>query len=185
MIIGCDIDDVLNNQVDELLKLYNKKYDDTLMLSGITDWQIRNFLKPECTHLFEEFCTESFIEGLEMSNETIDVLTGIHKEHALHFCTARHPYIMAATDKWLEKYLPWYRSGQLIRAKTKQLLKFDVMIDDNIGNLYGGEYIKLLIDKPWNRQSEQEDDEEGICRIKDLREAYEAIAVFDSCLICE
>lgn len=172
MTIGCDIDDVTNQQIEEILKLYNHKYDDTIEHKDITDWEIQRFLKPECKNIFEEFCTEEFIEGLQMSQETIDVLTKLNSEYELYFCTARHPFVMAATDRWLEKNLPWYKSRQLIRVKTKQLLNFDVLIDDNLSNLQGGKYLKILIDKPWNRQLSLV---ENIFRVKDITEAYKLI----------
>lgn len=171
-IVGCDIDEVINTQVKELLKLYNLKYNDKVQYDSIMDYKIHKFLKPECKNLFEEFCTEDFIEELQISSEDIDALTMLNSECEFYFCTARHPYIMAATDRWLENNLTWYRTGCLIRCKDKHLLKFDYLIDDYIGNLIAGDYKKIMMTRPWNIGFGNIDE---IDRVYNLKGAYEVI----------
>lgn len=171
-IVGCDIDEVINTQIKEILKLYNAKYNDNLKYDDITDYNIQHFLKSECKHLFEEFCTDDFIEGLQILQEDIEALTMLNSECEFYFCTARHPFVMAATDRWLEKNFPWYRSGQLIRCKDKHLMKFDYLIDDYIGNLVGGIYRKIMVTRPWNIGFGHVD---GIDRVYSLKEACEII----------
>lgn len=174
MIIGCDIDEVINDQICEVLKLYNAKYNDDLSYFDITDYAIQQFLKPDCKHLFQEFCDDYFIENLIMQPDDIEALTELNNTNELYFCTARHPYVMEPTDRWLEKYLPWYRSGHLVRIKNKQLLNIDVLIDDSIENLIGGTYKKILVNRPWNEKYENVN---GIFRVDNLSEAYEIIKV--------
>lgn len=171
-VVGCDIDEVINMQIKEILKLYNAKYNDFLKYEDMTNYNIQRFLKSQCKHLFEEFCTDEFIEGLQISLDDIDILTKLNSECQLYFCTARHPYVIAATDRWLEKNLPWYHSGQLIRCKDKYLLKLDYLIDDYIGNLVGGSYRKIMITRPWNIDFDYVD---GIYRVYSLKEAYKVI----------
>lgn len=172
LIVGCDIDEVINVQIKEILKLYNARYGDDVKYDDITDYNVQKFLKNGCDHLFEEFCTDEFIEGLRIYPEDIRSLTILNDECQLYFCTARHPYVMAATDKWLEKNLPWYHSRQLMRCKNKHLIKFDYLIDDYIGNLIGGDYRKIMITRPWNIGFGNID---GIARVYSLKEAYEVI----------
>lgn len=172
LIVGCDIDEVINLHNQVILKYYNAKYNDNVQYKDITDYKIQDFLKPECKHLFEEFCTEEFIEGLQITPEDIITLTMLNSEYELYFCTARHPHVMAATDRWLEKNLPWYHSEQLIRCKNKHILQVDYLIDDYIGNLIGGCYRKIMMTRPWNIKFGHVD---GIYRAYSLNEAYKII----------
>lgn len=171
-IVGCDIDEVITPTISEILKLYNAEYKDCIHYENITDYKVQRFLKPECKHLFEEFCTEEFIERLQIAPEDINTLTVLNSECELYFCTARHPYMMAATDRWLENSLTWYRTGQLIGCKDKHLLKIDYLIDDYIGNLVSGTYKKIMMTRPWNVGFGHID---GINRVHNLKEAYEVI----------
>ena len=44
--------------------------------------------------------------------------------------------------------IPW---SHVIMANNKSLIKGDILVDDGLHNLYDGSYIKVLFDKPWNR----------------------------------
>lgn len=155
MRIGIDIDDTITtNFTQTLLDLYNKKYNDNLSLSDITDYDLQRFLKPECEDVFAEFIDEAFIMSLNIPSSTIDALTKLNAEHEIFFITAAFPNSIEWRDKLLKTYLPWYNVNQLIMCRAKYLLDIDFLIDDNPNNFADAKYQGIIIDKPWNQQAE-------------------------------
>lgn len=172
IIVGCDLDEAIFPLIENVLKLYNEKYNDTVKVEDITDYNVHLFLKSECRNVFKEFCTYEFISQLPISKETIETINKINEEFLLYFCTARHPYNMQATDFCLSYYFPWFKSSQLINIANKQLLKIDWLIDDSLSNLLGGDYRKILINRPWN---EKYGDADNVYRAYTLQQAYKII----------
>lgn len=133
--------------------MYNKKYNDNLKLEDIKEYTIHKFLKPECKNVFEEFATDELFESIEIEQDVIDTLTKLNENHTLVFPTAGHPYTMRARDILLNKHLPFYKTKQLIMTHYKKLLKLDVLIDDCLDNFIDFNGVKLLVNKPWNRDN--------------------------------
>ncbi len=176
--LAWDMDNVLNNMTKEILHLYNKKYTDSITMQQIVEYDMRPLLKPECVNPWEEFVTDSFYENLDVVPNAVDVLTEIMKMgHINYFATAGHPYTMRARDMWLERNFPFYKTGNLISIREKQLLRVDFMIDDYEGNLINGMYYGLLMNQNWNK-----DFPERLYRIKrifDITEVPKIIRDFE------
>ena len=47
MIIACDVDNVLNNLTESVLKVYNSDYNDNLKIEDIKSYGIEDYVKPE------------------------------------------------------------------------------------------------------------------------------------------
>ena len=69
-------------------------------------------------------------------------------------------YIVTATtyrsvpekmDDLLFRYFPFLSWDQVIITRNKQMIRGDVLIDDGIHNLEGGDYAKILMTAPHNR----------------------------------
>lgn len=135
----------------KILPLYNAKYDDSLLYNHINQYEMKQFVKPECKNIFEEFVDGDFYAGLDVAPGAVDVLSELAKKHDIYFVTAGHPYTMKARDEWLERIFSFYRSGSLIMCRMKQLLDLDILVDDYEFNLIGGKYLGLLLDRPWNQ----------------------------------
>ena len=146
------MDEVVCGMLEKIIPLYNTKYKRNLTLSQITQYDIAQFVDSKCINIFEEFLDEELILSLDLLDGAADALSDLNRWHELYFVTAGHPYTMRARDDWLQVHLPFYRSGQLIGCRNKQLLGLDVLIDDYEGNLVEGNYFGLLFDKPWNEQ---------------------------------
>lgn len=150
-IIATDLDDcVFDNFVTRLLELYDAKYNDNLSLSDITDYNIRNFIKPECKNIFQEFVDDAFIHSLSISQETIEFLKWANDYGELIFITAGHPYTMESRHDVLAKNLDFYSSKYLWRGENKQLFKCDYLIDDCIDNLRFNVATTICMNRPWN-----------------------------------
>lgn len=112
---------------------------------------MRQFVDERCSNIFEEFLTDSLVASLKIDDVTLDVIYEVSKRGAVFYPTARHPYIIKATDDWLGSQIKNYQSKNLIRCRDKTMLLLDGMIDDHIDNLIGGRFLKIMPTKPWNK----------------------------------
>lgn len=149
--IGVDMDEVINDMIAKLIDAYNEKYFDNVKYSDLTTYDFFHLLKPECVNPFKEFCSYSFMIDLVVESNAVEALTELNTHHDIYFVTAGYPETMAARDSWLRMKFPFYKPEMLIGCVMKQLLKLDVLIDDYPANLVGGDYVGLLVNKPWNR----------------------------------
>jgi 5'(3')-deoxyribonucleotidase len=100
-----------------------------------------------------------------------------------HFMDAGHEvYIVTATEaghvrekmeEVLFKYFPFLSWSQVIITCRKQMIRGDVLIDDGIHNLEGGEYKKILFTAPYNRSYDAE--AHGMIRVHNWEEAVRAV----------
>ena len=56
--ILCDIDEVVDNLTECVIKRYNEKYHDNLDFSSVTEYDLTKFTKPECKDIISEFCNK-------------------------------------------------------------------------------------------------------------------------------
>ena len=73
----------------------------------------------------------------------------------------------------LFKYFPFLSWDQVIITSRKQLIRGDVLIDDGIHNLEGGEYAKILVTAPHNKDYDAE--ASGMIRVNNWDEILEAV----------
>ena len=103
-----------------------------------------------------------------------------------HFMNAGHEvFIVTATEPehveekmngLLFRYFPFLSWDQVIITRKKQQIRGDVLIDDGIHNLEGGEYRKILFTAPHNRFYDAEAN--GMIRVSTWAEAVRVIDRF-------
>lgn len=155
MRILVDMDDTIEMLVEELVKRTNRKYHQNVAVEDVTDWAI--------APAFEGLTKQQI---LDMADEpdfwrSVEPVPGA-AEALKHFMDEGHEvYIVTATemkhvkDKMqdlLFRYFPFLSWNQVIITCHKQLIRGDVLIDDGIHNLEGGEYRKILFTRPYNLQ---------------------------------
>lgn len=153
--ILCDIDEVVNNLVEKILKAYNKKYNDNVKFHDITDYKIHQFLKPEVKNVFEEFMTYNFLFSLAVPEGAIEVINELMQNHNFFFITTTHPAYINNKHAWLEHHFKYYDRKMLIMCKDKSLVHGDILIDDCADNINDNVRLNLIYDKPWNRKYER------------------------------
>lgn len=152
-IVGVDIDDTITDFVEPLLERYNNVYHDNVKFTDITDYYIKQFLKPECTNIFKEFANKQFFADTVIKEYIKNELRKLNDKYDLYFVTAGAPITIRDRDKMLSRNLDWYTSSQLIVCRDKGMLKLDYLIDDNVTNCEVGDYDGILITRPWNLYS--------------------------------
>lgn len=156
MIIACDVDNVLNNLTESVLKVYNSDYNDNLKIEDIKSYGIEDYVKPEFKKDFPSlFLDKRVWKGISVIPGCVEVLKKWHdKGHEIYFVTATNTENMHKKSEWLQRTFPFMDAKKnLICMQKKQMLggNIDVLIDDCLNNLISGEYVKILLDYPWNR----------------------------------
>lgn len=157
MIIACDVDNVLNNLTESILKVYNSDHNDNLKIKDITSYGIENFVKPQFKSKFPSmFLDKRVWKGISVIPGCVEVLKKWHdKGHEIYFVTATNTENMHKKAEWLQRTFPFIDVRKcLICMQKKQMLggNIDVLIDDCLDN-FGEDYCSIVLDYPWNRKT--------------------------------
>lgn len=157
MIIGIDIDGVLNDLVPKVLALYNSRSNKDIQLSNITEYNFYDCLdKEDADEIISLFKDEELWNSLEpVSDAQWGVKTLINCGHEVYLATATSPENFYWKVKWIEKYYPFIDSKRIICIHNKGLLKCDVLIDDCLDNLASNICERIVINQPWNQDKEK------------------------------
>lgn len=174
--IAFDLDGVTNNLVKAILKEYNERYFDNLKYENLTAYRFQPLLKPEAGNIFETLCTYSFMVGLEVAENAVEVLTRLNEQHEIYFATAGHPNTMGARHAWLKQHFPFYKSDMLIACADKRLLDVDILVDDCLEHFgQGARYQGIVYDAPYNQLC----DDGNFIRVKSFPEIERAINMYE------
>lgn len=182
MLIGIDIDNVLNTLTEAILSVYNSDSGDNLSLSDITTYHIENFVKPEYKEFFYQYFLDSKVwKAIKVQPHCREIIAKLHNEgHQIIFITTTEPENLPKKKNWLQRNFPFLDIRKsLFSCPTKQLVKCDILIDDYIGNVVDvvkahREYYSILLDYPWNREN-WVDKEPNLSRAKDWNEVYDKV----------
>lgn len=130
-----DMDDVVTNYLEDMVKEYNKIYNTNHSIEEITEWKI----------------PDSFEHGLFSVHNVSDVLTRVTpKADSIKYINkwideGYQVYIVSdcvncakrygEKIKWLQAYLPKFDISHFIPCSEKHIVKGDILIDDNLDNL--------------------------------------------------
>ena len=159
MRILVDMDDTIERLLEELVNRANRKYHQNVAVEDVTDWAI--------APAFEGITKRQILDAMNAPGFWLDVEPIPGAAEALkHFMDEGHEvYIVTATepehvtDKMrdlLFRCFPFLSWKQVIITCNKQLIRGDVLIDDGIHNLEGGDYRKILFTAPYNRNYDAE-----------------------------
>jgi 5'(3')-deoxyribonucleotidase len=166
--IGLDNDEFINPMIADLIPLYDSKYGQNLRFEDLLQYDISPYLVPECKNIFAEFIDDDFILRMKIDPIVKQVIDYLIRTHDVVFPTAGYPSTMEARDRWFFENIEGYKTKMLIMCSEKQLLNLDILGDDYEKNLIGGDYLGLLLTKPWNGWFNEK--EYGIKRINHVVE---------------
>ena len=142
----------------------------------ITDWNIQRFF-PELTEqeVHDVLLDEKFWKTVSPKQGAMKYMMKLYQDnHDIYICTATHyNNIKVKFENIIQRYYPFILWNKVIIAHNKQMIRCDVMIDDAVHNLIGGEYHKILMSAPHNANCNVE--QYGIHRANNWLEIYEII----------
>lgn len=155
VVVGIDLDDVCYEFVIPLLDKYNLRYDDWVSYGDITDWNIHQFLKPECKDIFSEFATEGFFEELFIPASTVGWLSTLNEIADIKFVTAGSSRTIPWREALLKRELDFFNDNMLVKLSDKWLLNMDYFVDDNpkmceMMSINSPHTTIFQIARPWN-----------------------------------
>lgn len=151
--VGFDINNTIDNYIQVLLEVYNKRYNDNLLYENITDYNVVKFIKSECSDFWKEFSNDENLSKLKLQDGVKDVINYCYENFELRFITAIFP-INNNCDffyNFLKNNFDWMETKHFVRLEDKQEYNVDLLIDDYLANLIGGNYAKIIRICPWNK----------------------------------
>lgn len=180
LIVACDIDGVLNNLIEHVVNIFNRKTGDELTIDDFKHYNIYQCLEYSDAKYFEQLLLDS--------NSLCDLAPCCGSQVALHKIVndGHHVYLVTATDpsaikakwEWVERYFPYMSKSNFIMLEDKHRFDCDVMIEDCFETLVKGcTYHRVIFDRPWNRGYREEtvDSLYGVTRVKNWDDVYKTI----------
>lgn len=159
MLVAVDVDGVVADLHSEWLRLYNDDYGDKLHSEDIKDWNIQNYVKPECGNRIFEYLRKpdlySKVPAIVGAREGVSEIR--NNGHRVVFVSSA---VLGSLDQkfaWLIKQGFLKDKGgrpdsDLIFSHDKTIIKADMLIDDGLHNIKGWDRA-ILFDAPYNRNT--------------------------------
>lgn len=148
-----DADDVVENLCDCWISMLNEKYGTSVVLDDVRDWDITlAFPTLSKDQVFSVLHDDRIWARLAPLPGSVETLQKLYDEgHQLYMVTASDYRTCKPKVERLLELFPFLDWGHIIITSHKQMVRGDVLIDDGPHNLVGGEYFKILFDRPHNR----------------------------------
>lgn len=161
-----DMDDVVTNFLNHLVKIYNDRKGTKVKISDIKGWNLGDALGQDAYDIFKE---DGFFLQLKSKKKSTSTLKSLieSEKYDIYIVTAcTRPEEFLEKVFWFREVLPSFNTDRIISTKEKYLIRGDVIVDDKVANLDTcAPYMEcILYDMPSNRN------ETRYKRIKNLEE---------------
>ena len=171
-----DMDDTIENLLEGWVSWINAKYGTTVDWHDIRSWDISiNFPGLTKEQLFEPFYIDDFWDWVKPIPYATEMLHQLLVDgHDIYIVSATTPETLPAKmERVLFRYFPYLKWENVIIASRKQMIRGDILIDDGVHNLVGGDYIRILMNAPHNRDFDEK--AYGMTRVYGWAEIYAMI----------
>ena len=165
-----DADDTVENLCDCWIAVLNERYGTSVVPEDVHSWDI-SLAFPTLTkeQVFGVIQEDELWRKITPISGSIEVLQKLHdEEHQLYMVTASDYRTCKTKVERLLELFPFLDWEHIIITNNKQLVRGDILIDDGPHNLVGGEYFKILFDRPHNRN--YDDAANGMLRLHTWQE---------------
>jgi 5'(3')-deoxyribonucleotidase len=170
-----DLDDVLWELLPHWASALNAEYGYHVTPEEITEWEMQKSyptLKPE--DIYAPVFRNGFWREIKPSMHGSWFINRLTAEgHKINVATSSHYQNLQSKMERLFELYPMLSWKDVTITSQKQTIKGDALLDDLPANLVGGDYYKILMDKPHNHAFDAENHD--VIRVKNLKEAYNAI----------
>lgn len=177
MTILIDMDDVLENLSFAWVEWLNNEYGTEVEWNSTRDWDMsKSFPDLTPAQIYSPLYDDDFWQTVKPIDGAADVLKKLIDDgHQLYVVTtSNYTTLKTKMDDVLFKFYPFLDWNNVIVTANKQMIRGDVLIDDGPHNLMGGEYKKILMDAPHNRDFKEWF--YGINRVHSWEEVYTLIS---------
>ena len=171
-----DMDDTIEQLLKAWIRGVNDKYNRQVVYDDVTSWDV-SAAYPGLTweQVYEIPMQPGFWKTVEPIPGAAEALKRLMDAgHEIYIVTATpHESVPEKMNDLLFRYFPFLSWDQVIITGRKQMIRGDVLIDDGIHNLEGGNYVKILMTAPHNRGYDAE--ENGMIRVHTWAEVESVI----------
>ncbi len=181
MTILVDMDDTIEQLLKAWVRGVNETYGRSVAYDDVRSWDVSAaYPGLSWEQVYEIPMRPGFWKTVEPIPGAAEVLQRLMAAgHRVYIVTATpHESVPEKMNDLLFRYFPFLSWEQVIIAANKQLIRGDVLIDDGIHNLEGGDYVKLLMTAPHNRSYDAQAN--GMIRVHNWAEIEEIIARLDT-----
>ncbi len=177
MIVLIDADGVLEDLSQKWVTYLNEKYGTSVRYEDLTEWDMTAAF-PSLTRdqVYEIDRDEEFYSRLEPIPGAVEAVGRLLEDgHELYVVTTT-PYqvVKPKMERAIFRFFPCFTWKNIIITANKHLIRGDVLIDDGVHNLVGGDYRKILVTAPYNRNFDAEAN--GMIRVGSWDEIYRAVS---------
>ena len=177
MVVLIDADGVLEDLSQKWVVYLNEIYVTSVRFEDLTEWDMTAAF-PSLTReqVYRIDWDEEFYSRLEPIPGAVDAVRRLLDDgHEIYVVTTT-PYraVKAKLERAIFPYFPFLTWKNIIVTANKHLIRGDVLIDDGIHNLLGGDYWKILVTAPYNKDYDAEAN--GMIRVSSWEEIYREIS---------
>ena len=184
MTILVDMDDTMVNTTETWVRELNRRYGTAVPYTDLWDWDVSlSFPMLSKEQVFGVLYEDAFWASLRPLPGAVQTLSMLREAGCRVIVATNSHYegLKVKMEQVLFRYFPFFTWQDVILTAEKQLIKGDLLIDDGVQNLLGGNYEKLLFTAPHNREFDAASN--GMRRVNDweetaafLREQYGLLA---------
>ena len=178
MVILIDADGVLEDLSQKWVEYLNEIHGTSVRYEELTAWDMTEAfptLTREQVYAIDR--DEAFYSRLKPIPGAVEAVRRMLDDGHEVFVVTTTPYqvVKAKLDRAIFPYYPFLSWKNIIITCDKHLIRGDVLIDDGVHNLLGGEYRKILVTAPYNKDFDAEAN--GMIRVDTWEEIYHAVSM--------
>ena len=175
MVICVDMDNVLCNLQETVIKVFNSVYQTSYSINDFKHYDLAECLnRQEAINMKSLYVKKGIYDCVNVLNGAKNAIQKLKKSgHEIYIVTDSAPSMFEEKVNWI-KYNFDIDSSNIISMKHKWLFKCDIMVEDNLDNLLGGHhYERIVFNYPWNQ--DVHDEVYGIHRVQNWSNALDVI----------
>lgn len=171
-----DMDDTIESLLSAWVERLNRSFGTEVNPDEVSEWDIsKSFPTLTKEQVYSPLLCDDFWYSVMPIDGASDALQQLIADghRVLIVTTSAYQTLRTKMDVVLFGYFPFLTWNDVIITSHKQLVRGDVLVDDGVHNLEGGDYMKVLMDAPHNRSYDAEAND--MIRVKNWGEAYSII----------
>lgn len=181
MIIAIDIDDTLVTTTASVLAQHYADTGELVDINDVRTYRIEDYISEEYKDDFYKiFLKKEMWKRIKLLPNCVEAIKRLHeKQHQIYFCTSTEPQNIAKKFSFLRRTFPFINVRKaLINTPNKQLIHFDVLIDDAVHNVVDAPYYSILFSQPWNENFDDAE-HDNIYRVNDWTQVEAMVDIIE------
>ena len=154
MVLCIDVDDVICNLQETVIKLFNERFGSNYTLNDFTEYDIMNVLPTRHAMVMKDLYGEvglyDKVKPPPGAQKALEKL--INLGHQVYLVTAAVPKTYGEKVSFIKRFFPYIDENHIISMRHKWMFNADVMIEDNLQTLLEKpNYHRICFNTPWNQ----------------------------------